>query len=208
MAQPESLQAPYLLLALPQMDDPNFMRSVVLITRHKKSEGAEGVILNRALVDEVEGPAQMRAEIRDLSGNKVSEFDEDLFDGGPVDDEAVRVVHDVAEIGDLETHIGEGIYFSSDPASFQKVLEFPESTNRRRFFLGRASWEPDQLESEIRGGAWFPAPLKKEVILFRPQADDKSAWRDEIWRKALELNGLSPFNLLASGNGSNSSAVN
>lgn len=203
-----NLETPYLLLALPQMDDPNFARAVVLITRHQKNEGAEGIILNIALVDEVEGPAQMRAEIRDLSGNKVSEFDEDLFDGGPVDDEAVRVVHDVSEAGDLESHIGQGIYYSSDPGSFQKILEFPESQGRRRFFLGRAAWSKGQLEGEMRGGAWFPAPLKKEIVLFRPGAEDKSDWRDEIWRKALELNGLDPLTLMSPGDGSGTSSLN
>ena len=65
-----------------------------------------------------------------------------------------------------------------------------------------------QLEGELRGGSWFPAPLKKEIVLFRPGAEDKTDWRDEIWRKALELNGLNPLTLMSPGNGSDNSGVN
>ena len=42
----ESSLAPTLLLAMPQMQDPNFARSVVLLCKHER-EGAMGLVVNR-----------------------------------------------------------------------------------------------------------------------------------------------------------------
>ena len=42
----ENSLAPTLLLAMPQMQDPNFARSVVLLCRHAP-EGAMGLVVNR-----------------------------------------------------------------------------------------------------------------------------------------------------------------
>src|SRR5258708_25041989 len=41
--------APALLLSMPQMRDPNFLRTVVLLCKHN-DEGAFGLVVNRPLV--------------------------------------------------------------------------------------------------------------------------------------------------------------
>jgi putative transcriptional regulator len=192
-----SMETPYLLVALPQMGDEYFMRTVVLVTSHNQ-EGAQGVIVNKPLVDEEESPALMKAEIKDLEGNTLFEFNEDLFDGGPVNEESLYLLHADSEMGEEASLVGQDLYFSSDPNLFQKILEREESKDKRRFFLGCSIWEPGQLESEMRTGAWMPLPLLKDV-LFVASDLDKPTWRDEVWKRALVANGLDPFTLMGQG---------
>src|SRR5258707_3681286 len=78
----ESLQG-HLLISAPQLSDPNFRRTVVLITHHDE-EGAMGLVLSR--------PSEVRvddavAELADLPG--AGEF---VYVGGPVQPEAVVVL--------------------------------------------------------------------------------------------------------------------
>jgi putative transcriptional regulator len=196
------MKTPYLLLAMPQMNDPYFMKTVVLILKHN-SEGALGVIINKSLKDEDDGPALMRAEIKDLAGNTVSEFDETLFDGGPVEEEKVTSLHNISEIGQPELKISENLFMSDDPQTFQRIFEFPDSENRRRFFLGKSEWTPGQLDTEIRNGAWYPASFDMNLLFYKKPANPENAeqWQDEIWKKALESSGLNPLTLMSQGSG-------
>jgi putative transcriptional regulator len=191
------MEAPYLLTALPQLQDDNFMHTVVLVAAHTP-DGAFGVILNKALVDEEDGPALMRAEVKDLEGNTLFEFNEDLFEGGPTNDESIFALHDVPEVGDDDADLGEGLFLSTDPTVFQKLLEKNEYKERRRFFLGSASWTGGQLDSELRSGSWMPVALDKR-FLFEAVPDDKSQWRDELWMKVLRHGGTDPFTLMGQG---------
>jgi putative transcriptional regulator len=187
---------------MPQMNDPYFMKTVVLILKHN-SEGALGVIINKSLKDEDDGPALMRAEIKDLAGNTVSEFDETLFDGGPVEEEKVTSLHNISEIGQPELKISENLFMSDDPQTFQRIFEFPDSENRRRFFLGKSEWTPGQLDTEIRNGAWYPASFDMNLLFYKKPANPENAehWQDEIWKKALESSGLNPLTLMSQGSG-------
>jgi putative transcriptional regulator len=197
------MQIPYLLLALPKMDDPYFAKTIVLITRHN-AEGARGIILNKTLRDDEEGPALMRAEIKDLAGNTVSEFDETLFDGGPMGDDKIASLHNILEIGEPESRIADGLFLSEDPQTFQRVFEHPESQSRRRFFLGHAEWTAGQLETELRMGAWFPTSLDIAGIFTNPLSvpDYSEHWQEEKWKSALKSSGLDPLTLMTQGSSS------
>src|SRR5215217_278470 len=74
----ESLRG-QLLVASPSLIDPNFARSVVLITEHS-DEGAMGIVLNRPSETAVKEVVPELAEV--ATG-------EPLFVGGPVQPEAV-----------------------------------------------------------------------------------------------------------------------
>jgi putative transcriptional regulator len=199
----ESMQSPYLLLAMPQMDDPYFMKTVVLILKHT-ADGAKGLIINKTLRDEEQGPALMRAEIKDLEGNTISEFDENLFDGGPVGDDKIISLHNIHEIGDIEIKLTDTLFMSEDPQSFQRVFEFPDSANRRRFFLGHSEWTPGQLENELRSGAWYPTTLDSKILFGVPLADPEQGenWQEVLWKSALKLSGLDPLTLMSQGSSS------
>src|SRR4051812_47220765 len=72
-----------LLIASPALDDPNFRRTVVLITEHTK-EGAMGLVLNRP----------MEAEVAEAAPELAGLVDDDarIFGGGPVQPSAIVVL--------------------------------------------------------------------------------------------------------------------
>ncbi|MCL4288393.1 MAG: YqgE/AlgH family protein, partial [Thermoleophilia bacterium] len=71
-----------LLVASPALEDPNFVRSVVLVTEHGE-EGAMGIVLNRPADTEVE------EVLPELAAIAVAE---PVFVGGPVQPESLVVL--------------------------------------------------------------------------------------------------------------------
>lgn len=131
-----------LLIASGSLMDPNFRRTVVVITEHSDL-GAVGLVLNRP------APVTVAEATPDLAS--LVEPGSPIFVGGPVQQEAAIVLADfesfndfgrivVGSIGLLATYNGEG----DDPA-----------IKRARVFAGYAGWGPGQLESEADEDAWI-----------------------------------------------------
>ncbi|WP_308985646.1 YqgE/AlgH family protein [Thalassobacterium sedimentorum] len=130
-----------LLLAHPSLLDPNFRRSVILLTAYGESEGAMGVVVNRPL------------------GHTLGEYDADwvdsplstvpLFAGGPVaQDQLILVAWKwSAEAGTFQ------LYFGIDGEKVQQLLaKDPEF--QIRGFLGHAGWSAGQLDVELEQKSW------------------------------------------------------
>src|SRR5688572_13493239 len=131
----ESLRG-QLLIASPQLGDPNFARTVVLITEHN-DEGAMGIVLNRPSTATV---AEAAPELEHLV-----EPDEDVYVGGPVQPSSVIVLAEYQH-GDGGVPVFDSVGFvaaGSDPD------ELATTVRRARLFAGFAGWSPEQLEGEI-----------------------------------------------------------
>ncbi len=76
-----------LLIASPALGDPNFERTVVLITEHGE-DGAMGIVLNRPSESEVAG---VIPELEPIAG------EEPIFVGGPVQPEALVVLGEFSD---------------------------------------------------------------------------------------------------------------
>ena len=139
----QSAIAPGLLLAMPQLDDPNFDRAVVLMIQHS-DKGSFGLVLNRPSetpVIDVTAPLGMR-----WRGDPEAR----IWSGGPVSPESGWLLHEpaVALEADGTLEVCEGIALSTSPANFKRLVESPP--RRMRFFAGYAGWGSHQLESELR----------------------------------------------------------
>lgn len=173
----ESLRG-YLLIAGPNLWDPHFRRTVLLIGHHD-DDGAVGVILNRTADVTV---AEAVPSLASLVPN-----DEPLFLGGPVQPQAAVVVADfedpsVADILALET-----IGFL--PPETGPDVE--HSIRRARVFAGYAGWGMGQLEAEIAGDSWISEPARPSDVF---AADPSRLWEDVLKRKgpAFDLLRLMP----------------
>lgn len=206
----DPLVPPYFLVALPRMDDPLFSKTVVLLSTHDET-GAFGIILNKAKVDEEESAsAQMKAEIKDPEGNVLLEFSEDLYEGGPVHQESVFLLHDVPSVATADSRVGEQeLFLTSDPQVFSLVLDATKAgTYHKRFFLGTSAWLPGQIEAEIRAGAWVVIPLKNEFLFESTTHEvgeeidmlDRKNWQEDFWKRVLRSGGLDPLTLSSQGN--------
>jgi putative transcriptional regulator len=163
------LSAGVLLVANPQLPDPNFDRTVVLILSHGV-DGAIGVVINRP--GDLPAPERFHAW-RDVLGD-----DDVLYVGGPVGRTSVialgrRSSDDVLLPGVRPGHVlpGLGIVDLDEPEDELRTLR------ALRLYAGYAGWAPGQLEGEVEAGGWW-------VVAAR--ADDLWAPRPELlWRDVL-----------------------
>lgn len=171
--------APGLLVAVPQLADPNFERSVVFLLAHGE-EGAFGLVLNR--------PSLL--VLRDVCAELGIETlrDDLVFIGGPVEEQRGFLLHGDAAQPESE-QLDEGIFLSGAPAVLSDLCG---RSAPMRLFVGYAGWGPGQLEHELREGAWLTLPVRPEYIY--------SVEPDGLWERVLKDAGLDP-RMIAPGGG-------
>ncbi|HVJ63711.1 MAG TPA: YqgE/AlgH family protein [Bdellovibrionota bacterium] len=185
--------SPYFLVALPKAQDEFFSQAVVLVTHHDE-EGAVGFMINKHVGSEDSEQTQMVAEVKDTDGNTLYELRSDVFLGGPVSEESLFVIHNVDALGVTGEEVGENLYLSSDPETFQSLLESEELAQRRRFFVGICSWDAGQIESETRAGTWVTVPFDKQFLF--GEATYSESFVEDVWKNVLKSGGLDPLTLM------------
>jgi putative transcriptional regulator len=163
----ESLRG-QLLIASPQLGDPNFARTVVLITEHN-DDGAMGVVLNRPSTATV---AEAAPELEPLV-----EPEEDVYVGGPVQPSSVIVLAEYQDPDGGVPVFGRVGFVAagSDPD------ELATTVRRARLFAGFAGWSSEQLEGELERDDWILEPAHPDDVF----ADEP----DELWSDVLERKG-------------------
>jgi putative transcriptional regulator len=188
--------APTLLLSMPQLADPNFNRTVVLLCKHS-SEGAFGLVVNRPLVTSGPVVVEVRTEADALERNssKSSARELQVWVGGPVEPERswILVGHD--EDAAEERHvvrIAKGLFLSTSPELLKRLLgaEPPPLT---RLVVGYSGWGPGQLEAELQASAWLISDVDRDLI-FRTPAD-------QMWETSIRRLGADPAMLQVSHGG-------
>lgn len=168
-----------LLLSAPNLFDPNFRRTVLLIAEHTP-DGAMGLVLNRPAEITVGEAAPSLAWLAPDAGELV-------YAGGPVATDSVIVLAEF-EDRDLAAALVVG-----DVGFVPAVADHPEelaaSVRRSRVFAGHAGWGPGQLEAEMDENSWIVEPALPEDAF----ADDP----DELWAAVMRRKG-SDYRLLAS----------
>lgn len=176
----EASLAPTLLLAMPQMQDPNFARSAVLLCRHEK-DGAMGLVVNRKTDTRVTSVAVLEPPPARDNGLEV-------WIGGPVEPQRgwLLLGYDPGTPGSQE--IGPGLYLSASADTLRRVIESeagPEAEHR--FLLGYAGWAGGQLEAELAASAWLTVDLSKPLIFATPA--------EIMWEAAIRSLGINPYSL-------------
>ncbi|MCP3920176.1 MAG: YqgE/AlgH family protein [bacterium] len=156
-----------LLLSVPQMLDPNFMHTVVLICDHTP-EGAFGLVVNK------EFGVTLDQLIPDHP--VLCELELPVFEGGPVGRDTLQFLHRVpAEIsGGVE--LADGLYMGGELGDLARYgADGIETGGNLRLYLGYSGWGAGQLEEELATGSWVPAPLRTEILF--AGADQQATWR-------------------------------
>src|SRR5947208_12882840 len=166
MAAMETLTG-QLLIASPGLLDPNFFRTVVLVTEHN-DEGAAGLVLNRPSPAPV---AELVPQLEELADGGPVWF------GGPVQPDAVLVLGEFLDPDDAAVPLFGALGFPSleDPDGVVAV------TTRRRVFAGYAGWGGGQLEDELGRDDWIVEPaLADDAFTEDPE---------ELWAAVLRRKG-------------------
>jgi len=149
-----------LLVATPQLTDPNFSRSVVLLL-DGGDEGAFGVVLNQASDIPVADAAEAWVDVASAPGV--------VFRGGPVGTDHVIGLGSSPE---RDAAIGWAPMFSGLAAVDLGAGPTDRPLGGLRIFVGYAGWGVGQLEHEIDEGSWFvvEADIAADVFGDRPDA--------------------------------------
>lgn len=156
-----------LLISEPFMMDPNFKRSVILLTEYSEA-GALGFILNH----------QSEYLLGDLLPD-VSYSEIPVFIGGPVAGNTLHFIHRCPEKIGEGIEIGEGIFWGGDFEKVKELIaEYQLTTDEIRFFTGYSGWTPSQLDGEIREDSWIVANQLNPDTIFTH--DEQNLWREVV----------------------------
>lgn len=156
---------PMFLVAVPQLGDPNFARSVVLILHHGE-QGALGLVINNTT--ELDLGTFARSQELPCHGELE---DVPVFRGGPVEPHRGWILHSRTDVEERR-EILPGLFVSGTADSLRQILE--RGQGPVRLLLGYAGWAPGQLEAEMAEGAWLAMEANVRHVL---ETDPATAWR-------------------------------
>lgn len=148
-----------LLVAKPDLLDPNFRETVVLVTQ-TPDYSTVGVILNRPTTA------------------KHGRTAESIYRGGPVMPQTLVALFRSDEPPEAPAfHVLKRVYLSMHPDNIERLLSRPD--RRFRLFAGFSGWAPRQLEAEIRRDGWYVLPANEELVF---RKDTAGMWRELLER--------------------------
>jgi len=178
----ETLRTPYLLLAAPELGDPNFRKAVVLMGHHT-GEGALGWIVNRT----IEGGA--RALLPEALAAPLHP-ETPLRIGGPIGTPGLLVLHRRPVEGIESTELASGLYVCASPDILARLFsaEPGKGIPAGLLIFGYAGWGPGQLEKEMEEGAWLVLPYAEELAF---PGEDETLWERGLARLGLDAGNIS-----------------
>lgn len=167
-----------LLVATPDLTDPNFDRTVVLVLQHDGEDGTMGIVLNR--------PTGLSVDDHLDGWGVVAPDPARVYIGGPVHPELAIVAatsahHSTTPVGadpwpdeivPLTDHAGV-VDLTLDPSLLVGKLVV-------RVFAGHAGWSPGQLDDEIAEGAWWVVDAERDDLVC---CDPDALWRRVLRRQ-------------------------
>lgn len=153
-----------LLVAAPDMPDPRFMHTVILIVHHDQN-GALGIVINR--------PVEERpyADLLKALGDKDTDVKGavQIFAGGPVQQELGFVVHSAEYRRTGTIAVNGQVSLTSSPDILRDVAH-GKGPKKAIVAFGYAGWGPGQLDDEISHGSWFTAPADPALVFDEDRA--------------------------------------
>ena len=171
-----------LLVAMPQMSDPRFARTVVYLCAHS-ADGAMGLVVNR-LIDSLDFGsllAQLGVEVEGAPADMPVHF------GGPVESSRGFVLHTSDYHQDSTLVIDDEIALTATVDVLRSIAR-GTGPRRRVLALGYAGWAPGQLDAEIQANGWLLVPADLDLVFGR---DNDSKWGQAIAKIGIDLSLLS-----------------
>jgi len=182
LINPSGYLAGQMLIAMPQMRDARFSRTVVYLCAHTK-EGAMGLVINRmfnglSFPDLLE---QLNIEPTPLCDPVKIHF------GGPVEAGRGFVLHSTDYVQETTLVVNDEIGLTAT-IDVLKAIAQGEGPARSLLALGYAGWGAGQLDNEIRDNAWLSVEPDDELLF--------GAGLDTKWERAIAKIGVD-FSMLS-----------
>jgi putative transcriptional regulator len=172
-----------LLVAMPQMLDERFARSVVYLCAHSGEAGAMGLVINKPLGSLTMG--ELLAQL-DISSSRIADSRPVHF-GGPVEAGRGFVLH-TADYSEEATLIVNGNIAVTATLDILRAIAKGQGPRQSLFALGYAGWAPGQLDAEIQANGWLSVAADDDIV-FDPDHDGK--WRRALAKLGVDLSMLS-----------------
>ena len=177
-----SFLAGQLLIAMPQMSDPRFQRSVIYMCAHSE-EGAMRLVVNKVLdafhfsdlLDQIGIPPTLESE-------KIG-----VHFGGPVETGRGFVLHSAEYELESTLKVDESLALTATVDVLKDIVQ-GKGPKRNLLALGYAGWGPGQLEGEVLDNAWLTAPADPALIF---ASDVGRAWENALKLLHIDLSTLS-----------------
>jgi putative transcriptional regulator len=163
--------ATYFLVAQPDLPDPMFRESVVLMLPPTGTALIIGLIVNK--------PTKMK--LNDLFPNTATftKRSDPAYFGGPVDIGTPLVVSNSTHAPSGATLLFSGVYLSVDPQEIVSLFKNSPESKSVRLYLGRAQWTDEQLHAEMLENSWYNVPSDPAFVF---STDPTSVWRTLVAR--------------------------
>ncbi|NOQ64835.1 MAG: YqgE/AlgH family protein [Methyloprofundus sp.] len=174
-----------LLIAMPDLKDPNFFHGVTFVCQHN-SEGALGLVINHPtpmVLGEI--LEQMDISVED---EKIANLP--VFAGGPVQQERGFVLHQSAdkdEFWESSIRISDSLSLTTS-RDILKAIAIGEGPEKFLVALGYAGWGEDQLEGEMKSNTWLSTAYDESVVFDTPIS---KRWKVAAHNMGLDINLLS-----------------
>ena len=156
----------HFLIAMPNMADPHFSRTLTYICEHN-DQGALGLVVNRPIdmtLQSLFERLSLKCPDADLGGAPI-------FFGGPVQTDRGFVLHAPAGNWQSTLRVGETIGLTTSKDILEAVGR-GDGPKRIMVTLGYSGWSPGQLEHEISQNAWLTVEAQ-DAILFETPAEER-----------------------------------
>lgn len=151
----------HFLIAMPNLMDPNFQRSVTYICQHDE-QGAVGLILNRATnMGLQELLQQLNIQLQPEVQNSA------IMYGGPVDPYSGFILHRPRGQWSNTLAVTDEIGLTTSRDVLDAIAQGAGPTDSI-VALGYAGWAGGQIEDELLNNAWLTLPADADMLFKTP----------------------------------------
>lgn len=155
----------HFLIAMPNMADPYFAKSLTYVCEHN-DQGALGLVVNRP----IDMTLQALFERLSLTLKHKDLSDAPIYFGGPVQTDRGFVLHEPAGNWQSTLRVRDAIGLTTSKDILEAVGR-GEGPQKILVTLGYAGWSAGQLEHELGQNAWLTVEAKDAIIFDLPSEE-------------------------------------
>lgn len=159
-------QVSSLLVSEPFMLDPNFKRSVVLLTEY--DESVMGFILNQM------SSLQLQDVLPDMP-----DCDFPVYIGGPVGSDTLHFIHRCYDKMNSGVEVTENVFWGGNFETLKALIQNKLIDKTEvKFFIGYSGWDSEQLKDELKQNSWLVHNRYNSELLF--VEDEENLWKEVV----------------------------
>ncbi|MDO8545739.1 MAG: YqgE/AlgH family protein [Nitrospirales bacterium] len=156
--KPQKVKRGMFLVATPQLTDPDFRQTVVLICEHG-SGGSLGLVVNRRTEQHITEVLPKATGLHEKAGF--------VYTGGPVQKGSLLILHRLGWEVPESRSIFDGVCLGGDLDFLEDSFPRDEGEGLVRVYMGYAGWAPGQLQFELSSGSWLVLPAQMRMVFAR-----------------------------------------